>query len=87
MTIRGNTDASETAFRLKLESFAYKAQVEHEYHEFGIIGFFHPVLTDFNRDPTNLLGYTMALPVFDNTSPSDVVPFTLNFSLGVESLS
>ena len=87
LTIRGNTNASETAFRQKMESFAYKAQVEHEYHKFGIIGFFHPDLTDFNRDPTDVIGYTMALPVFDYDSPGSVVNFSLNLSLGVQSLS
>jgi hypothetical protein len=87
LTIRGNTNSSETAFRLKMESFAYKKQVEHEYHEFGIIGFFHPTLTDFNRDPTNLIGYTMALPVFDYDSPNSIVSFSLNLSLGVKALS
>lgn len=87
LTIRGNTNSSETAFRLKMDSFAYKAQVEHDYHEFGIIGFFHPTLTDFNRDPTNLIGYTMALPVHDYTSPGSIVQFVLNLSMGVQSLS
>lgn len=87
LTIRGNTNSSETAFRLKMDSFAYKAQVEHDYHEFGIIGFFHPTLTDFNRDPTDEIGYTMALPVHDYDSPGTIVNFSLNLSLGVQSLS
>ena len=87
LTIEGNFDAAETLLRTKLRSFSYKTQVEHEYHEFGIIGFFHPTLTDFNRDPTNLIGYTMAPPVFTYNSPAEVVHFRVNMSLGVQSLS
>jgi hypothetical protein len=87
MTIQGNVNASEVTLRQKLDSFSYKKQVEHEYHEFGIIGFFHPTLTDFNKDPTDLVGYTMGLPIFDYDSPGEIVKFRINLSLGVQSLS
>lgn len=87
LTIQGNVNATEVAVRQKLDSFSYKRQVEHSYHEFGIIGFFHPTLTDFNRDPTNVIGYTMALPIFDYDSPGEIVAFRLNLSMGVQSLS
>ncbi len=87
LTLQGNFNGSETALRTKLRSFSYRAQVEHDYHKFGIIGFFHPVLTDFNKDPTDTIGYTMAPPVFDHDSPSKVVDFRVNMSLGVQSLS
>lgn len=87
LTLEGNFNVDETALRTKLRSFAYKTQVEHEYHEFGIIGFFHPTLTDFNRDPTNLIGYTMAPPVFTYNSPAEVVHFRVNLSLGAQALS
>jgi len=87
LTIQGNFDNSETSTRTKLRSFSYKAQVEHLYHKFGIIGFFHPTLTDFNRDPTDLIGYTMAPPIFTYNSPAEIVTFRMNLSLGVKSLS
>ena len=87
LTVEGNFDANQTALRTKLRSFSYKTQVEHEYHKFGIIGFFHPTLTDFNRDPTNVIGYTIAPPVFTYNSPAEIVHFRVNMSLGVQSLS
>jgi len=87
LTLQGNFNNSETALRTKLRSFSYKAQVEHEYHKFGIMGFFHPTLTDFNRDPTDVIGYTIAPPVFDYDSPGEIVKFRVNLSLGAQSLS
>lgn len=87
LTLQGNVGIAETAWRTQLRSFAYKKQVEHEYHEFGIIGFFHPTLTDFNRDPTNLIGCTMAPPVFTYNSPAEVVHFRINLSIGAQALS
>jgi hypothetical protein len=87
LTLQGNIGNAETAWRTKIRSFAYKKQVEHEYHEFGIIGFFHPTLTDFNRDPTDQIGYTMAPPVFTYNSPAEVVHFRINLSIGAQALS
>jgi len=87
LTLQGNVNVDETAWRTQLRSFAYKKQVEHEYHEFGIIGFFHPTLTDFNQDPTDQIGYTMAPPVFTYNSPAEVVHFRINLSLGAQALS
>jgi hypothetical protein len=87
LTLKGNIANSQTALRTKMRSFSYKVQVDFEYHQFGIIGFFHPDLTDFNKDPTNLTGYTMALPRFIHASNREVIDFTIDMSLGAQSLS
>lgn len=87
LTIGGNIDADLVSIREKLDSFSYKTQVDHEYHKFGIIGFFHPELTDFNIEPTDKIGYTMGLPIWDYDAPSRVVNFRINLSMGVQSLS
>lgn len=87
LTLEGNINNSQIAWRTQLRTFSKRKQVENNYHKFGIIGFFHPVLTDFNIDPTNLIGYTMGQPVFTHNSGTQIVHFRVNLSLGAQSLS
>lgn len=86
-TIEGNCDKSEIAWRNQARTFSRKAQIEPQFHKYGILGFFHPDITDFNLDPTDEIGYTMALPVFEYFSPADIVHFRFNLSMGVLALS
>ena len=87
LILEGNCDADQIAWRNQARSFSYKTQVEHSFHKYGIIGFYHPTLTDFNKDPTDQIGYTMALPVFEHFSPGQIVHFKISLSMGVQSLS
>lgn len=87
LTLEGNVNVSEIAWRQQVEGFSRKSQVEHSFHEYGIIGFYHPDLDDFSLDPTDTIGYTMALPVFEYFSPAGIVHFRFSLSLGVKSLS
>lgn len=85
--IEGNCNNSEIDWRNQIRSFFRKRQVEHDYHEFGIIGFYHPTLTDFSVDPTDQIGYTMAAPIFEHFSGTGLVHFKISMSLGVRSLA
>jgi hypothetical protein len=87
LTLSGNVNVSESAWRERLRSFSYKTQVEFQFHRYGIIGFFHPLLTDFSKQPTDSIGYTMAVPFFQHTSGAELVSFRINLSLGARSLS
>ncbi len=57
------TDKDQTVFRKALRAFTRKIPIEPAFHEFGIFGFFHPTVTDFNVDPTANFGYTLDRPV------------------------
>lgn len=57
------SEPAETVFRKKLRGFYRKIPIEPAEHEFGIFGFFHPIVTDFNLDPTDRFGFTMDQPV------------------------
>lgn len=87
LTLEGNSDVPESTWRAQLDSFSRKAQIEHQFHKYGIFGFYHPEISDFNLDPTDEIGYTMALPVMEYFSPATIVHFRINLSLGVRSLS
>jgi len=90
LTLEGNCDHIEKAWRNQLRGFSRKAQVEPQYHKRGIIGVYIPassVLDDFSLDPTNEIGYTMALPTFDWFTPATIVPFRVNLSMGVLALT
>jgi hypothetical protein len=90
LTLEGNCDHVEKAWRNQLRGFSRKAQVEPQYHKRGIIGLYLPAssdLDDFSLDPTNEIGYTMALPVFDYVSPATIMYFKVNLSMGVLALS
>lgn len=76
------TDTDQSVVRQKLRTFGEKPQIEPAYHEFGIIGIFHPKVSDFNVDPTNLFGYTIDRPLKGYVSGSEIVPITLRLSLG-----
>lgn len=76
------TDADQSVFRQKLRSFIELAQIEPLFHEFGIFGFFHPKVADFNVDPTDLFGYTIDRPLKGFKSGSEIVPITLRMSIG-----
>ena len=82
LTIQGTVDIADTTWRDKARDFAAKRQIEHSYHKKGIIGFFHPEMTDFNVDPTDQVGYTMSLPFFQYNSPGRVMTFRFNLSKG-----
>ena len=90
LTLEGNCDVIEKLWRIQLRTFSRKRQVETSYHKRGIIGLYIPAITvldDFSLDPTNLIGYTMGLPVFDYYSPSSIVHFRVNLSMGVLALT
>ena len=76
------TDTDQSVMRQKLRTFIELPQIEPAYHEFGIFGIFHPVVSDFNVDPTNLFGYTIDRPLKGYRSGSEIVPITLRLSLG-----
>lgn len=75
MTINGTCKSTDITFREKLREFFYMADVEYEYHKYGIFGFYHPTLTDFNLDPNTSRGYTIAMPsdAFVCNSPVNVI--------------
>ena len=87
ITLEGNCGVSEIAWRNQADSFSRKAQIEPEFHKYGILGFFHPDMTDYNLDPTDTIGYTMGLPVFEHFTPSEIVHFRINLSMGVLALT
>lgn len=87
ITLEGNCGTLETTWRDQLRTFSRKAQIEHEHHAYGILGLWMPDIPDFDVDPTDVIGYTMALPVFEYFSPSEVVHFRINLSLGVLALT
>jgi len=82
LTIQGTVDIAGITWRDQSRDFAAKNQIEHSYHKKGIIGFFHPEMTDFNVDPTDEIGYTMSLPFFQYNSPGRVMTFRFNLSKG-----
>ncbi len=87
LLLEGNCNVDELVWRQLLRSFSRKGQVEHTYHKYGILGFYSPELPDYNLDPTDLIGYTMALPIFDYTSASKIVSFRISLSMGVLALT
>lgn len=82
LVLRIISDVTQSVLRTKLRSFIELPQIEPAYHEFGIFGFFHPKLADFNIDPTNLFGYTIDRPLKGYRSGSEIVPINLRLSLG-----
>ena len=90
LTLEGNCNHNEKVWRQLARSFSRKAQIEPQYHKYGIIGVYIPAssdLDDFSLDPTNEQGYTMALPVFDYFSPATILHFRINLSMGVLALT
>ena len=82
LTLSIQSDVDQTIFRQKLRSFIELVQIEVEHHEFGIFGFFHPVLADFNVDPTDKFGYTLDRPIKGYASGAESVSITLRMTLG-----
>lgn len=76
------TDATLTAFRASLRSFYRRVQIEPAHHEFGIFGIYHPVVTDFNIDPTDRYGLTMDEPKHTYIHGSEAVETRITFRLG-----
>ena len=87
ITLEGNCGIAEKTWRDQVRGFSRKFQVEPEFHEYGIIGLWLPDTDDFDVEPTDTIGYTMALPVFDYFTPAEVIHFRFNLSLGVLSLT
>ena len=90
ITLEGNCDFSEKAWRNQVRGFSRKRQIENSHHKYGIIGLYIPAvssLDDFSLEPTNQIGYTMGLPVFDYFSPATIVHFRFNLSMGVLALT
>ena len=87
ITLEGNCGIAEKTWRNQVRGFSRKFQVEPEFHEHGIIGLWLPDMDDFDVDPTNVIGYTIAIPVFEYFTPSQVVHFRFNLSLGVLNLT
>lgn len=86
--LEGNLKVTEIVKRGTLRSFSRMAQIEAEYHKYGVIGVFFPSdLNDFSLDPTNVIGYTLLPPVFKYSSPQNIITFTLTFSLGAKKLT
>lgn len=82
ITLVIKSDKGETAFRTAIRGFYRRIHIEPAYHEFGIFGFFHPVLTDFNIDPTNRFGYTMDAPIHTHVHGAETVETRLTFRIG-----
>jgi len=80
LTIKSDVD--QAAWRTKLNDFMNLIPVEPAYHEFGIFGFFHPKLGDFDVDPTNAFGYTYDRAPVSYTSGNEAVTIILTATLG-----
>lgn len=80
LNIKSDTD--QTAFRTKLRSFARKIPIEPAFHEFGIFGFFHPIVTDFNVDPIDDFGYTIDQPTHDFQHGAETVYSRITLRIG-----
>ena len=76
------SDIGQDAWRTKLNDFLNEIPVEPAYHEFGIFGFFHPKLTDFDVDPTNAFGYTYDRTPVSYTSGNEATTIILTATLG-----
>lgn len=76
------SDDTETVFRKKIRTFARKVPIEPAFHEFGIFGFFHPVITDFNVDPTDDFGYTIDQPTHTHIHGTHFVRTTITLRIG-----
>ncbi len=76
------SDESEVTFRKKLRTFARKVSIEPAFHEFGIFGFSHPKVTDFNIDPTADFGYTIDSPSHEFIHGSNFVKSKLTLRIG-----
>lgn len=82
VTIKSDVNAQGAAWRTKLLGFMNLIPVEPAYHEFGIFGFFHPKLGDFNVDPTNAFGYTYDRTPISYTSGNEALTIILTATLG-----
>ena len=87
ITLEGNCGIAEKTWRNQVRTFSRKFQIESAYHKHGIFGLWLPHIDDFDIEPTNVLGYTMALPVFEHFTPSEVIHFRFNLSLGMLKLT
>ena len=87
ITLEGNCGIAEAAWRDQLRTFSRKAQIEPQHHKFGILGLWSPDVPDFDLDPTDTIGYTMALPVFEYFSPSEIIHYRINLSMGAFELT
>ena len=82
LTIKSDVNAAGATWRSQLKDFFNEIPVEPAYHEFGIFGFFHPKLTDFNVDPTNAFGYTYDRAPVSFTSGNEASTIILAATLG-----
>jgi len=80
LNIKSDTD--QTVFRKKIRTFSRKVPIEPAFHEFGIFGFFHPVITDFNVDPTANFGYTLDQPVHGHVHGAETVDTRITLRIG-----
>lgn len=87
ITLEGNCGRAETTWRDQARSFSRKFQVESAFHKHGIIGLWIPQVPDYDVEPTDVLGYTMALPVFEYFAPAEILHFRFNLSLGMLNLT
>ena len=87
ITLEGNCGIAEKTWRNQARTFSRKPQIETAFHKHGIIGLWFPDADDFDIEPTDVLGYTMALPVFEYYSPAEVIHFRFNLSLGMLNLT
>lgn len=76
------SDKDQTVFRKKIRTFSRKVPIEPAFHEFGIFGFFHPVITDFNVDPTDDFGYTIDQPVHGHVHGAESVDTRITLRIG-----
>jgi len=70
---------------IKLEKFSRQPNIETAFHKFGNLGFHFPEVPVYEKDPTDIIGFTLKPPIMEWGIPdvgADFVRATLNFSLG-----
>jgi hypothetical protein len=82
LTIVTEPSASGATLRKKIRTFYRKIQIEPAHHEFGIFGFSHPSITDFNVDPTDRYGFTMDTPTHEFVHGGKLVKTTVVLRIG-----
>lgn len=81
--VTGKIDSTDTTFINKFKTFARKLQIESSFHRFGIFGFAYPVVTSYDLDPSDEVGYFIdTLQVTTAGQQKNVVAFILTLKTG-----
>ena len=81
--VSGKIDATDTTFINKFKTFSRKLQIEASFHRFGIFGLAYPVVTSYDLDPDDTVGYFIdTLQLTTSGQKKNSVAFLLTLKTG-----